>query len=191
VIADYADNPGGGGYSDSVGLLKAMIEAGLDDAAMATIVDPAAVETCRKAGVGASLSLSVGGWTDRLFGPPLPVTGTVTHTGDGRFAITGPMMTGMKIDLGPTATLKVGGVEIVLATRRFQNYDLGFFRIAGIEPKERAVLAVKSMQHFRGAYAPIASEIIVVDEGDGVTSHDIRRLPFKNVRRPVYPLDLD
>ena len=79
----------------------------------------------------------------------------------------------------------------MLATQRYQNYDLGFFRTAGIEPKDRAVLAVKSMQHFRGAYAPIASAIMVVDEGDGVTSHDIRRLPFKNVRRPNYPLDLD
>ena len=101
------------------------------------------------------------------------------------------MMTGMEVDLGPTAAFKVGGIEIVLATRRFQNYDLGFFRIAGIEPKDRAVLAVKSMQHFRAAYAPIAGDIVVVDEGGGVTSHDIRGLPFKNVRRPVYPLDLD
>lgn len=191
VIADYADNPGGGGYSDSTGLLRAMIEADLQNAAMATIVDPESVAACVKAGGGATLTLDIGGKTDSKFSRPLRVTGTVQHLSDGCFTITGPMMTGMKIDLGPTAAFKVGGVEIVLATRRFQNYDLGFFRIAGIEPKERSVLAVKSMQHFRGAYAPIAGQILVVDEGDGVTSHDIRRLPFRHVRRPVYPLDLD
>lgn len=192
VIADFADNPGGGGYSDSVGLLRGMIESGLENAAMGTIVDPAAVQACVKAGAGATVTLDIGGRTDGLFGPPLRVTGTVVRVVEaGRFTITGPMMTGMKIDLGPTACLKVGGVEIVLATQRFQNYDLGFFRVGGIEPRERAVLAVKSMQHFRGAYAPIAGDIVVVDEGDGVTSHDIRRLPFKNVRRPVYPLDLE
>lgn len=191
VIADYADNPGGGGYSDSTGLLEAMIKADLQNAGMATIVDPECAAACAKAGVGATLTLDIGGKTDPTFSRPVRATGTVQHLSDGRFTITGPMMTGMKIELGPTAAFKVGGVEIVLATRRFQNYDLGFFRIAGIEPKDKSVLAVKSMQHFRGAYAPIAGEVIVVDEGDGVTSHDIRRLPFKNVRRPVYPLDLD
>ena len=191
VIADYADNPGGGGYSDSTSLLRGMIEAGLEGAAIATIVDPPAAAACVAAGLGATLTLDIGGRTDPQFGAPVRAAGTVTHISDGRFTITGPMLTGMKVDLGPTATFKVGGVEIVLATRRFQNYDLGFFRIGGIEPRDRAVLAVKSMQHFRGAYAPIAGDIVVVDEGGGITSHDIRRLPWQHVRRPVYPLDLD
>ncbi len=191
VIADFADNPGGGGYSDSVGLLKGMLDAGLENAAISSIVDPESAAACAKAGVGATLTLDIGGKTDPRFGRPLRLTGTVTHVSDGRFVIEGPMMRGMKIDLGDTATFKVGGVEIVLASRRFQNYDLGFFTVAGIDPTQRAVLAVKSMQHFRAAYAPIASEIIVVDEGDGITSLDILKLSFEKVRRPIFPLDLD
>ncbi|MEZ5853125.1 MAG: M81 family metallopeptidase [Hyphomicrobiaceae bacterium] len=191
VIADFADNPGGGGYSDSVGLLKGMLEAGLADAAISSIVDPQSAAACAKAGVGATLTLDIGGKTDPRLATPLRLTGTVTHVSDGRFTIEGPMMRGMKIDMGTTAAFKVGGVEIVLASRRFQNYDLGFFTVAGIDPARRAVLAVKSMQHFRAAYAPIAGDIVVVDEGDGITSHDILKLSFEKVRRPIFPLDLD
>ena len=64
-------------------------------------------------------------------------------------------------------------------------------RKAGIEPTKRKVLAVKSAHHFRAAYAPIASQIIVVDDGGGLTSRNYKELPYKKVRRPVYPLDLD
>ena len=190
ILADFADNPGGGGYSDSTGLLRAMIEAGFENAAMSAIFDPACAAACHAAGVGATLSLDIGGKIDPSYGAPIRATGTVTHVSDGRFAITGPMMTGMRVDMGKTATFKVGGVAIVLGSVRYQNYDLGYFRIGGIEPKDCAVLAVKSMQHFRAVYAPLASDIVIVDEGGGVTSHDIRRLPFQHVRRPVYPLDL-
>lgn len=189
VIADFADNPGGGGYSDSTGVLRGMIEAEISNAAAAAICDPDVAAACHKAGLGATLTLDVGGKIDPGIAPGVRVTGTVTHLSDGRFTITGPMMTGMRIDMGPTATLKTGGVEIVVGSRRFQNYDLGFFRIGGVEPKERAVLLVKSMQHFRAAYAPIAGDIIVVDEGDGITSSNIGRLKFAHVRRPVWPLD--
>ncbi|MFM9937937.1 MAG: M81 family metallopeptidase [Hyphomicrobiaceae bacterium] len=190
VLADYSDNPGGGGYSDSTGVLRGMIEAKLPSAAIAAICDAASSAACHAAGVGATLTLDIGGKIDPKLAPPLrAATGIVTHLSDGRFTITGPMMTGMRVDMGPTATFKVGGVEIVLGSKRFQNYDLGFFRIGGIEPAERAVLAVKSMQHFRAAYAPIAGDIVVVDEGDGITSQDLKRLSFVNVRRPVWPLD--
>ncbi len=191
VLADFADNPGGGGYSDSTGLLRGMIDAGLENAAMSPIFDPESAAACHNAGVGATLSLRVGGKIDPGFGGPIMATGKVTCVSDGRFTIRGPMMTGMHINLGPTATFKVGGVSIVIGSKRFQNYDLGYFEIGGIDPKAASVLAVKSMQHFRAAYAPIAAEIIVVDEGGGITSHDIRRLPFRKVRRPIYPLDLD
>jgi len=189
VLADFADNPGGGGYSDSTGVLRGVLAAGIENAAISPIYDPAAAAACHKAGLGATLTLDVGGKIDPELAPPAHVTGTVTHLSDGRFTITGPMMTGMQVDMGPTATLKVGGVEIVIGSKRFQNYDLGYFRIGGIEPRDRAVLIVKSMQHFRAAYAPIASEIVVVDEGDGITSSDVKRLTFTKVARPIYPLD--
>ncbi|MGE0766702.1 MAG: M81 family metallopeptidase [Hyphomicrobiaceae bacterium] len=190
VIADYADNPGGGGYSDSTGLLKAMLDAGLTDAAISPICDPAAAAACHKAGVGATLTLAVGGKIDPMFGPTIEAEGTVTALTDGRFKLECQMQRGIQIDMGPSAVFKIGGVEVVLASKRYQNYCLTYFTSLGIDPKQRAVLVVKSMQHFRGAYQPIASEVLIVDEGNGITSNDIGKLPFRHVRRPIFPLDL-
>lgn len=189
VIADYADNPGGGGYSDSTGILKAMIDANLQDAAISAICDPAAA--CHSAGVGSKLRLAVGGKIDPLFGPTIEKEGIVTAITDGRFRIEGPMQQGVLVDMGPSAVFKIGGVEIVLASKRYQNYCLTFFSSLGIAPQDRAVIVVKSMQHFRAAYQPIADEILIVDEGNGITSNDISKLTFNHVRRPIYPLDLD
>ncbi|MGE0697884.1 MAG: M81 family metallopeptidase [Hyphomicrobiaceae bacterium] len=191
VIADYADNPGGGGYSDSAGLLKAMIDAGLDNAAMSAICDPEAAAACHKAGIGGRLRLAIGGKIDPLFGPTIEAEGTVTALTDGRFRIEGPMMRGVEVNMGPSAVFRIGGVEVVLASKRYQNYCQTFFSSLGIEPRSRTVLAVKSMQHFRAAYQPIASEVLIVDEGNGITSNDVSKLPYRHVRRPIFPLDLD
>jgi microcystin degradation protein MlrC len=190
VLADFADNPGGGGYGDTTGLLRGMIEARLENAAMAAFYDPEVAAACHKAGLGGTVTTKLGGKVDARFGAPIDVTGTVTHLSDGQMVIEGPMMRGVALDMGPTATLKIGGVEVVVNSRRFQNYDRNFFRAGGIEPSERSILAVKSSQHFRAAYAPIASEIIVVDEGGGVMSNDLRKLPYTRVPRPVFPLDV-
>lgn len=190
VIADYADNPGGGGYSDSTGILKAMIDAGLESAAISPICDPEAAAACHKAGVGAKLTLPIGGKVDPLFGPTIEAEGTVMALTDGRFKLESQMQRGIQIDMGPSAVFKIGGVEIVLASKRYQNYCLTYFTSLGIDPTQRAVVVVKSMQHFRGAYQPIASEVLIVDEGNGITSNDVTKLPFKYVRRPIFPLDL-
>jgi microcystin degradation protein MlrC len=189
VLSDAADNPGGGGYGESTGLLRGMIDAGLENAAMAAFYDPEAAAACHKAGVGAKIKLKLGGNIDPRFSPPIEAEGTVTHLSDGNFLIEGPMLRGVGVAMGPTATFKIGGVEVVINSRRFQNYDRNFFRAGGIEPTERAFLAVKSSQHFRAAYAPIASEVIIVDEGGGIMSNDLTKLPYERVPRPIYPLD--
>ena len=191
LIADFADNPGGGGYGDSTGLLKAMLDAGLKDAAFASIYDPQSAATCHAAGAGARLSLCIGGRIDPLFGPPIEAEAEVVRLTDGRFRYEGQMQHGVPVDLGPSALIRIGGVEIVIASRRYQNYDLQFFKSFGIDPASRATVAVKSAQHFRAAYGPLASEIVVVDDGNGLTSENLKKLPYAQVRRPVYPLDLD
>ena len=99
------------------------------------------------------------------------------------------MATGVGINIGPAAVIRVGGIDIVLASKRAQNYDLQFFRAFGIEPTERSILGIKSAQHFRADYAPIASGIEVVDEGGGITSHDFKALDYTRIRRPIWPLD--
>ncbi len=191
VLADFADNPGGGGYGDATRLLKAMIDANLQNAAFATLYDPVAVRTCIEQGLGAHVVVAIGGKIDARYGAPIPVTGHVVAVTDGTLRLKGPMMAGTTINMGPTAVLRVGGIDIVLTSGRFQAYDLNFFEHAHIDPRKKDVLAVKSAHHFRAAFAPIASEVIVVDSGGGLTSLNYKELPYTQVRRPVYPLDLD
>jgi microcystin degradation protein MlrC len=191
VLADFADNPGGGGYGDATRLLGALCRAGLQRAAFATVYDPPAARACHAAGLGAELSLALGGKVDPRYGEPLPVTGSVHALADGRFDLEGPMMAGTPVHMGASAVLRVAGVDIVLASARYQAYDRMFFRHLGIEPGACSVLGVKSAHHFRAAFAPIASRIEVVDDGGGLTSRNFAQLRYRNLRRPVYPLDLE
>jgi microcystin degradation protein MlrC len=191
VLADYADNPGGGAYGDSVDLLGGMIEAGLTNAAYATIYDPEAAALCARAGEGAAVALTLGGKLDPKFGAPLQVTGKVVRLTDGKFTYDGPMNAGVSVVMGVTAVIEIGGIEVVVTSGRFQAYDQQYFRHAGIDPAAKSVIAVKSAQHFRAAFGPIAREIHVIDGGGGLTSANFKELPFEKLRRPIYPLDLE
>ncbi len=191
VLADFADNPGGGGYGDSTTLLRAMIDADLGNAAFGMIYDLAAVQTCTEQGLGAHVVVAIGGKIDPRYGEPIPVTGRVLAVTDGKFKLKGPMMAGTSINMGPTVVLQVGGIDIILTSGRFQCNDLMYFEHARVDISNKSVIAVKSAHHFRAAFGPVASEIIVVDGGGGLTSRNFKKLPFENVRRPVYPLDLD
>ncbi len=191
VLADYADNPGGGGYGDSTPLLRAMIEADLQDAAYGMIYDPVAVQTCIEQGLGGHAVVAIGGKIDPHFGEPIAVTGRVVTITDGKLRLEGPMMAGTPVDMGPTVVLQVGGIDIVLTSGRFQCYDRMYFEHARVDLTRKSVIVVKSAHHFRAAFGPIASQILVVDSGAGLTSKNFRELPYENVRRPVYPLDMD
>jgi len=77
----------------------------------------------------------------------------------------------------------------VLASHRAQNYDRQFFDAFDFDPTKQRFLGIKSAQHFRADYAPIASGIVVVDEGGGICSHQLSKLDYQHVRRPIWPLD--
>jgi len=189
VIADYADNPGGGAYMDSTVLLKAMLDAGLTDAAFHAILDPDAVQIGLKAGPGAEITVMLGGHTDpKRGGGPLTLKGRVTALTDGFFVARGPMGGGVRYQHGPSMTLRVDGVDIIVVSLPTQSKELEQFTAMGVEPRAMKTLGVKSMQHFRAAFTPIAREIIVVDSG-ALCSPVKHSADFKNVRRPLWPFD--
>ncbi len=190
VIADASDNPGAGAYGDSTFLLKAMLDAGLEKAVFGMICDPETAVQLTKAGVGADVSVRMGGKVDPTFGPPLELSGQVAAVTDGIYVARGPRWRGVIQRLGPTAVLRVGGVDIVVASKRIQCTELETFTHAGIDPSQKAVVAVKSMHHFRAAFAPIARHILIVDSG-ALATKDYNRLPYKNLRRPIFPLDIN
>lgn len=179
---------------DDMTVIGEVLRQGLENVAAGPVWDPEAVAAMRAAGAGAEITLSVGGKTDSpaigLKGKPLELTGTVRNLTDGRFVITGPMMTGARADIGPSAVFDTGTMEILVCSRRWEPFDPGVFRHADIEPTTKRYLIIKSRQHFRAGFEDIAAHIVLV-AGPGVCSSDYGQFPFRNLARPVYPLDGD
>jgi microcystin degradation protein MlrC len=190
VLADMADNTGGGAAGDGTEILRELLRVGARSATVACIWDAAAVQACVKAGVGASLTLDVGGKVDDRHGAPVRVTGIVRTLSDGRFIHRGPMMTGLPGRLGATAVLDVNDVKVILISYRWQTLDPEMIRFVGIDPLREKILVVKSTIHYRAAFEPIAKEIIEVD-APGLSSSNLARFEYRRVRRPIFPLDPD
>ncbi|WP_119166477.1 M81 family metallopeptidase [Algihabitans albus] len=189
VLADYSDNPGGGAYGDATLLLSALLEAGAENACFGPMVDGQAVRDLAGRKPGETVTIALGGRTDpRYGGPPLTVTGTLRLLSDGNYVGSGPILRGLKRSWGPTAVLSVAGIEILIVTNGSQMLDLEQFRAFGIDPLAKATVALKSMQHFRAAFEPIAARVIVCDSG-ALCTPNLAALPYQNVPRPVFPLD--
>lgn len=188
VLADLADNPGGGAPCDGTILLKTLMESGARDALVAVIADPEAVSKAIEVGVGKTVTMKIGGKTDRLHGDPVEVTGTVKLIFDRRFVPEGPMETGLEVDIGRTVLLRCEGVDIIITEKRYAPTSLTLYRCLGIEPMEKKIIVVKSAVHFRAAHEPIAKRIIEVD-APGIHGVRLAAFNYKRVRRPIFPLD--
>jgi len=194
ILVDHADNTASGGTQDVMLLLAEAIRRGFEDLVAGPIWDPDAVAKLAEAGVGANVTVRVGGRTDMPTidkkGEPLELTGRVRCLTDGCWTITGPMMTGITENIGRTAVLDLGKIQVVISEQRSEPFDLGTFTHCGIDPTRVKFLLIKSRQHFRAGFEPIAREIVLVD-GVGVTASDYALFPFDKVRRPIFPLDPD
>jgi microcystin degradation protein MlrC len=184
VLADTQDNPGAGGSSDTVGLLEALLRGGAERASLAVMWDPAAAEAAHRSGVGATLSIGLGGKSGAPGHQPFHGAFTIEALGDGRFVGTGPMYGGASMNLGPMALLRIGGVRVVTATRKVQAADQAIFRHLGVEPTRERILGLKSSVHFRADFAPIAEDILVV-KAPGAMLADPADFPFARLRPGV------
>jgi microcystin degradation protein MlrC len=191
VIADYADNPGAGWYGDSTSLLGALLAAGVSEACFGPMVDGEVAKQLHDGTVGERICIELGGKTDAEFGGgPLTLDAELVQISDGNFIGDGPILGGLHRSYGPSAVVRVAGIEILVVTTAQQMLDLQQFKSFDIEPESKRVVAVKSMQHFRAAFEPVAGQVIVCDSGALCTLH-YERLPYRNVPRPIFPLDPD
>ncbi|GAB4135680.1 MAG: M81 family metallopeptidase [Planctomycetaceae bacterium] len=190
IFADGSDNPGGGAPCDGTVALKALIDADFQGAVVGVLYDPETVEQAHRAGVGATIDAHIGGKTDVRHGSPIDSPAYVRTLSDGKFTYRGPMRRGFPGDFGKMAVLTIGGVEIVLATRRQQLLDAEMLRIVGISPETRRLLVVKSAVHFRADLGPLAIKIFDADT-PGIHRPDFSAMSFEKLRRPIYPLDRD
>jgi microcystin degradation protein MlrC len=181
IIADTQDNPGAGGSADTTGLLFALVQGGAQGAALGYLCDASAVEAAHRAGKGASITVDLGGRNGPEGVVPFHGTFEVKALGDGKITTTGPVSGNRNIDLGPVALLQIGGVKVVVTSKRMQALDQAPFRHLGIDPKEEKILALKSTVHFRGDFQPLAEEILVTIAPGGHLA-DSSKFPYQRLR---------
>jgi microcystin degradation protein MlrC len=180
VIADTQDNPGAGGDSDTTGMLRALVANHAQRAGLGLINDPDAAKAAHAAGEGAQIEIALGGKSRIPGDAPFRAVFTVEKLSEGRFTCTGPFYRGAKMNLGPCARLRVGGVQVVVACEKPQLADQEMYRFIGIEPTVQAILVNKSSVHFRADFAPIA-ETILVAKAPGPMLADPGEYPWKRL----------
>jgi microcystin degradation protein MlrC len=123
-------------------------------------------------------------------GEPLRISGKIVRITDGNYTVTGPMFTGMRLSTGRTAVIDTGGILVFVCERPQEPYDTGLFTHAGVDPARKKYVLIKSRQHFRAGFGPLARHVILV-AGPGVCSSDYSLFPFRHLPRPIYPLEAD
>lgn len=184
VVADSADNPGAGAPGDATHLLRAFLDSGISTLAAGVIYDPGAVALASKAGVGRRLSLRIGGKMCAASGQPLDLDVQVAAIDRDAWQ----SFAGAKGPLGTVVTLVADGMALLISDRRAQCYDAGVFERAGVDLSLCRVVLVKSMQHFRASFEPLANRVILTTT-PGTHPFDLKSIAYLRVRRPLWPLD--
>jgi len=194
LLLDHGDNCMSGGTCDNMAVLHEALAQGLEDIAVGPVCDPEAVAILIAAGVGAQVTLKVG---DKVAMPQLglypeskSLSGTVAAISDGEYVISGPTYTGQRIRMGRTALLDIGAAKVIVTETPQEHWDLGIFTHIGVDPHAARFVLLKSRMYCRPVFVPIAKAVVECD-GDGVTSSRYEKFPFRNVVRPVFPLDKD
>lgn len=189
AILEPSDNPMSGGNGDTTGLLSAALQADLPDGTVfAFIADADAVAAAQQAGVGATVTLDLGGKRDPRFGAPVRVTARVEKLTQGRFTNSGPMEHGIAVDLGPTVLLGIGALRIIVTTRVYAPNDPGYFHLHGIEATKIPLLLAKAKNHIRASFGHSFDAFAQV-ETQGPAMADTTQLPFRHI--PPHRLSLE
>ncbi|MBA3624597.1 MAG: M81 family metallopeptidase [Methylibium sp.] len=192
LLLDHGDNCMSGGTCDTMDVLQAALAQGLTDIAVGPLCDPQAVRLLAQAGVGAEVEIALGNKTALasigVAKTPAMLRGVVRCVSDGQYTVTGPTYTGMVCSMGRSVHFDIGAAQIVVTERTHEPWDLGVFSCVGLDPTRHRFILLKSRMYCRPVFEPLAAALIECDSA-GVTSSDYALFPFRNVRRPVFPLD--
>jgi microcystin degradation protein MlrC len=190
LLLDTSDTTGGGAAGDGIGLVRGLLEAGVEEPCLAQVVDPAAAAACHGAGEGAEVVLTVGHRRDPRWGQPLELRATVRRLLDGSFRYAGGILGGIEVSMGPSAVVGTGATELLIMSQPTYDWGDDQYRAAGLDPARAKFVGVKNMMNFRFGYAGVMKGFFVLDL-PGPTPPDMRLLPFTRITRPVFPLDRD
>lgn len=181
IIADTQDNPGAGGDSDTTGMLRALVRNCATRAAHGVIYDPQSAKAAHEAGVGATVTLALGGKSGISGDAPYQESFVVEKLSDGQFVAPGPYYGGRDMDMGPSACLRIGDIRVVVSSYKAQLADQAMYRYVGIEPTAQAILVNKSSVHFRADFEPIAEKLLIC-AAPGAMPADTATLPWTRLR---------
>jgi microcystin degradation protein MlrC len=187
IVNETSDNPGAGAPGDGTHLLAELLVRDVEGTCFAHIADAAAVGAAHAAGEGARIEVALGGKIDALHGPPLQVSAEVVKATRCRFVASGPMGTGATVDLGNSARLRIGKVDVIVTERKSQLLDDGMLRLHDMQMRRYKVIAIKSSQHFRAFFEAAAAGIVTVDT-PGISTFDFGTFRFRSSARYQYPL---
>jgi microcystin degradation protein MlrC len=191
LLVEPADNIGGGGPGDCTDVLRALVKYDVAGSGV-VIADAAAVTALQTIPIGERITLPIGGKGSRLDPGPLTLEVKLVSRSDGRFELedlqSQMVVLGKHVSMGASAVVRHGGVTILLTSRRLAPMDLGQWRSQGIDPEKLSMIGIKAAVGHRRAYDPIAAASFTVSTAGPCTS-DLARLPYKRLRRPVFPLD--
>jgi microcystin degradation protein MlrC len=186
VIADVADNPGGGAPGDATFFLRSVIERRITSVMLGYFWDPIAVRFCFEAGAGATLDLRIGGKCGAASGEPVDLRVTVMGLAEQVFQRFGAA----PVAMGPSAWVRSEGIDLVLCSLRTQTFHPEGMAALGLDPRTPRIIVVKSTQHFHAGFAPIASEILYASS-PGALSKDFATFPYTKRSGPYWPRDDD
>jgi microcystin degradation protein MlrC len=192
LFADVADNPGGGGRGNTVWILKSYYEAKVEGALLGIFFDPELAAEAHRLGQGASFHAQFNRSETHPLSGQFAADAVVEGLHDGNIVGTRGISAGHGITLGPMVLLRVAGIRVVVVSVRQQCKDTAMFEAFGIDIAQARSVIVKSRGHFRAAFDLLFSDerIIEVDV-PGLTTPILSRVPYRNVPRPIFPLDAD
>lgn len=191
LVSDTGDAPTGGSAADSAAVLRGLLAGGADRSdrlSILTLCDPAGAAAAHRAGAGATITLPLGHAFSVTDGEPVTVTAQVLSVSDGAYVMRDAGANGLRIEMGATAVLGIGGIRVLVRSRPSMEWDTGMYLSQGLDPGAAALCFVKSPSHFRVSFGPLAARILLADT-PGPTRADVRKLPYRRVTRPLSPLD--
>jgi microcystin degradation protein MlrC len=187
IVGDAADNPGGGGSGDGTYLLRAILDHG-GPACFATLHDPAVVRQAVAAGVGAILDVRLGGRHREVSGPPVAARSVVRALTDGR-VVQQSVRRGKTLDFGQCAWLRIGALDLVVASERRQVFDPAILLLHGIDPARYRLVAVKSAYNFRSGFSHLNGQLLAADSL-GLTTRRIESLGPRGPSSRLWPMNV-
>ena len=188
VLSESSDSPTAGSPGDSAEMLRALLDHAPGTSAAVWVRDPAAVERTWGLAPGTPVQLEIGASFDKINRFPVRIRGVFRSSSEGQFVPKGTVYQGMHFEMGRTTVLQIGAISLLVSEKAVPVVNPELYRSQGVEPMEKKIVIVKSPTNFRAEYAPFAAKMILVDT-PGVSSANIRKLPYRRVPRPIYPLD--